>query len=109
MSSQSSSSSKSSINSSNLVNESTTAAAAGAASAKSSVGSEGGTNNKPLPMKTMQLPKSTGSFRRNSDTILMNQYLKLPMSAYSQKKVFLEKSEYSDYIIMIISLNYVMF
>lgn len=111
--SQSSSSSKSSINSSSIQmplssNEPSnltdslktntnliTATSAAEASAKNSSSSSsnsynnsGTENKKPLTMKTMQLPKMNSSLRRNSDTILMNQYLKLPINTHSNKKVY---------------------
>lgn len=111
--SQSSSSSKSSINSSSIQmplssNEPSnltdslktntnliTATSAAEASAKtssssssSSYNNSGAENKKPLTMKTMQLPKMNSSLRRNSDTILMNQYLKLPINTHSNKKVY---------------------
>lgn len=87
LSSQSSSSSKSSINSSNspVQNEAVVGENINHKAnllLKSNLKKETIGGN----AKTMQASMSGSSFRRNSDTILMNQYLKLPMNSHHANK-----------------------
>jgi hypothetical protein len=125
--SQSSSSSKSSINSSsiqmplssnepsnltdslktntNLITATSAAEASAKNSSSSSYNNSGVENKKPLTMKTMQLPKMNSSLRRNSDTILMNQYLKLPINTHSNKKVYFLASNLQYLVYVNIFLN----
>lgn len=122
--SQSSSSSKSSINSSsiqmplssnepsnltdslktntNLITATSAAEASAKNTSSSSYNSSGAENKKPLTMKTMQLPKMNSSLRRNSDTILMNQYLKLPINTHSNKKVYFLAVIHQIYLVYLV-------
>lgn len=118
LSSQSSSSSKSSLNSSNMLNElgegatlATTTSSSSSNGAVSNINNKsrpslsepkheltknnvGGVAEKPKVVMALSGAPKPGSLRRNSDTILMNQYLKLPLHTHTNKKV---RSRFHDF------------